>query len=376
MSINRRQFALACSSALAAGKAAAVPGGEWTALQVVPLTGVNGGVGWHLAVGAQVAFAQANAAGAPHGKSMRLVTIDEEPGHVADQVRERLRSDNPVALLAWHGRRSVGELAKARLLEETGLPLLGVMSGSLTAPGFASAALFATRGSVADEIDQVFRHAETTYARRIALVTGNDDDGQEITALARIRAPLMGVTLTTVQQHLAETAEVTDAVAAIVRTPHDAVVLATNTSAVAYFSKLYAAAGGRGRVIVLSSAEATQLSAVVGAETARGLHVSQLVPHPRDPKLRLMRDFGTAYKRFGPGGIAPTLAMTESYIAARVLVDALQRGNANASGPAVQQVLAASPKSFELAGLPLSLKRQGPQYHNMSVIGPNGQLLF
>lgn len=376
MAINRRQFALACSSALAAGSAVAVPGSEFTALQVVPLTGVNGGVGWHLAVGAQVAFAQANAAGAPHGKTMRLVTVDEEPGHVADQVRERLRSDNPVALLAWHGRRSVGELAKARLLEETGLPLLGVMSGSLTAPGFASAALFATRGSVADEIDQVFRHAETTYARRLALVTGNDEDGQEITALARIRAPLLGVSLTTVQQHLAETAEVTDAVAAIVRTPHDAVVLATNTSAVAYFSKLYAAAGGRGRVIVLSSAEATQLSAVVGAETARGLHVSQLVPHPRDPKLRLMRDFGAAYKRFGPDGIAPTLAMTESYIAARVLVDALQRGNANASGPALQQVLAASPKSFELAGLPLSLKRQGPQYHNMSVIGPNGQLLF
>jgi branched-chain amino acid transport system substrate-binding protein len=186
----------------------------------------------------------------------------------------------------------------------------------------------------------------------------------------------MGVTLASVQQHLAETAEVVDTVASIVRTPHDAVVLATNTSAVAYFSKLYAAAGGRGRVIVLSSAEATHLSAVVGPETARGLLVSQLVPHPRDPKLRLMREFSTAYKRFGPVGVAPTLAMTESYIAARVLVDALQRGGANASGPAVQQALAASPKSFELAGLPLSLKRQGPQYHNLSVIGPSGQLLF
>jgi branched-chain amino acid transport system substrate-binding protein len=376
MSINRRQFALASTAALAAGSAAAAPGSEWTALQVVPLTGVNCGVGWHLAVGAQVAFAQANAVGAPHGKTLRLVTLDEEPGRVADQVRERLRSDNPVALLAWHGRRSVGELARARLLEETGLPLLGVMSGSLTAPGFASPGVFATRGSVADEIDQVFRHAETTFARRIALVTGNDDDGNEITALARMRAPLMGVTLTTVQQHLAETAQVTDAVAAIVRTPHEAVVLATNTSAVAYFSKLYAAAGGRGRVIVLSSAEATHLSAVVGPETARGLLVSQLVPHPRDPKLRLMREFGAAYKRFGPVGVTPTLAMTESYIAARVLVDALQRSNASASGPAVQQALAASPKSFELAGLPLSLKRQGPQYHNMSVIGPSGQLLF
>ncbi|MEK8033285.1 ABC transporter substrate-binding protein [Ideonella sp. DXS29W] len=376
MGITRRHFALCGAAALAAGASISAPGGEWTALQIVPLTGVNGGVGWHLAVGAQVAFAQANAGGPPHGKTLRLVTLDEEPGQVVAQVRERLRSDNPAALLSWHGRRSVGELARARLLEDTGLPLLGVMSGSLSAPGFSSTSLFATRGSVADEIDQVFRHAETTFAKRIALVTGNDEDGQEIIALARTRAPLMGVTLVSVQQHLAETAQVSDAVATVMKTPHDAVVLATNTSAVAYFSKLYAAAGGRGRVVVLSSAEATHLSAVVGPDTTRGLLVSQLVPHPRDPKVRLMRDFAAAYKRFGPNGIAPTLAMTESYIAARVFIDALQRGSASANGPAVQQVLASSPKAFELAGLPLSLKRQGPQYHNMSVIGPNGQLLF
>ena len=168
MAINRRHFNLA-AAALAAGPAAAAasPGGEWNALQIVPLSGVNGGVGWHLSVGAQVAFAQANAGGPPHGRPLRLVTLDEEPGHIAEQVRQRLRSDNPVALLAWHGRRSVGELSRARLLEETGLPMLGVMSGSLTAPGFGSPWLFATRGSVSDEIDQVFRHAVVNISEAI-----------------------------------------------------------------------------------------------------------------------------------------------------------------------------------------------------------------
>jgi ABC-type branched-subunit amino acid transport system substrate-binding protein len=191
-----------------------------------------------------------------------------------------------------------------------------------------------------------------------------------------MRAPLAGVELTTVQQHLAETAQVGAAAAAIVRTPHDAVVLATNTSAVAYFSKLYAAAGGRGRVVVLSSAEATHLSAVVGPRTTRGLIVSHVVPHPRDPRLRLMREFGAACRRFGPADMPPTLAMTESYIAARVLIDALQRAGPSATPATVRQALAASPRSYELAGLPLSLRRQGPQYHSMSVIGPDGQLLF
>lgn len=377
---TRRQLMGALGAAalgLAAGGAQAVPApGDWAVLQVVPLTGVNGGIGWHLRVGAQVAFAQANAVAAPFGRQLRLLTFDEEPGRVTEQVREGLRMAQPLALLALHGRHSVGELARSGLPAEAGLPVLGVTSGSASAPGFDAPWLFPIRGTYALEIDQVFAHAATIFARRVALLTTDDDDGREIAALARDRAASHGLQLATVQQHLADTAEVAAATQAIARTPHDAVLLATNTSAVAYFAKLYAAAGGRARLIALSSAEATQLAAVVGPAAARGLLISQVVPHPRDPKIRLMREFSAAYQRFGPRELAPTLAMTEAYIAARLLIDALQRTGAQATGASLLHTLAATPAAYELAGLPLSLKRRGPQFRSLSAIGRDGQLLF
>ncbi|WP_284619264.1 ABC transporter substrate-binding protein [Aquabacterium humicola] len=377
MASTRRQFSLAAAAAFAARGAAAAPTpSDWPVLQVVPLSGVNGGIGWHLRVGALVAFAEANAAGAAFGRTLRLMTLDEEPGQVAAQVRGALRDSEALALLALHGRGTVGELARSGLPARAGLPVLGVMSGSASAPGFDAPWLFNIRGTFAHEIDQVLAHAATVHARRIVLVTGHDDDGHEVAALAAARAGSAGLQLMTVPPHPADSAEVAEAVTATLRLPHDVVVLATNTAAVAYFAKLYAAGGGRARLIALSSAEATQLAAVVGASAARGLLISQLVPHPRDPKIRLMREFSAAYKRHGPPELAPTLAMTEAYIAARVLIAQLQRTGPQATGAALQRTLAAAPPSFELAGLPLSLKRRGATFRSLSAIGRDGQLLF
>lgn len=377
MATTRRRFSqLALAGAFGAIGTAARAAAEWPVLQLVPLSGVNGGTGWHLHVGAQVAFAEANAAGGVFARPLRLMTLDEEPGRMPDQVREALRGTSAVALLGLYGRRSVGELAKSRLPDEIGIPVVGVKSGSLSAPGFDAPWLFVTRGSYLHEIDQVFRHATTIYARRMALLSTDDDDGREIATLARSRAAAMNIELVNVQHHLADSAQVADAVAAITATPHDALLLATNTSAVAYAAKLYAASGGRGRLIAMSSAEATQLAAVVGAAAARGLLISQVVPHPRDPKIRLMREFSNAYRRFGPTDIGSTLAMAEGYIVGRVLIDGLQRTGPSANGASLQHTLAGTRESFELAGLPLSLQRRGAQFRSLSAIGRDGQLLF
>jgi len=79
------------------------------------------------------------------------------------------------------------------------------------------------------------------------------------------------------------------------------------------------AAGGRGRRIALSSAEATQLAA---------------------------------------------------------LIDGLQRTGAAATGASLMHTLATTRNPFELGGLPLSLQRRGAQFRSLSAIGRDGQLLF
>jgi ABC-type branched-subunit amino acid transport system substrate-binding protein len=379
MQATRRSFGQACAALVAASALRPAFGAqaEWTVLQPAPLTGVNGGVGWHLRLGAMLAFDAANAAGGVHGRPLKLLTLDEERGRVAAQVRDAAKQSSAVALLGLNGRGTLGELARSNTVAELGLPVVGVKSGSASGPGFDSPWLFVTRGGYRAEIDQVFRHASTIYARRVALVTTQDDDGDEIAAIATVEAQHRGVELFVAPRHPTDTAQVADAVAAVLATPHDAVLLATNTAAVAYFAKLYRAGKGRGQLITLSSAEATQLALVVGPEAARGMVISQVVPHPRDPKLKLMREFMSAWQRYMPDAVNPTLTMTEGYVAARVLIDGLQRCGANANGAALAAALAGASKSpFDIDGLRVSLQREGPHFRSLSVIGGDGHVLF
>lgn len=376
--LSRRSFGrTAAALAAAAAFRPATAAGEWTVLQPAPLSGVNGGVGWHLRLGALLAFDAANAAGGVHGRPLRLLTLDEERGHVAQQVQEAARQAPVLALMGLNGRNALAELARSGLPAQLGVPVVGVKSGSASGAGFGAPWLFVTRGGYRTEVEQVFRHAATLQMRRMLLVTTQDEDGDEIAALAAVEAQAHGIELGVAPRHATDTAQVAEAAAAAVATPHDAVLLATNTAAVAYFAKLYRAGHGRGQLVTLSSAEATQLALVVGPDAARGMVISQVVPHPRDPKVRLMREFMTAWKRLRADSVNPTLTMAEGYVAARVLIDGLQRTGPHATGAALAATLSNAARSpFDLDGLRISLQRDGAHFRSLSVIGGEGHVLF
>jgi branched-chain amino acid transport system substrate-binding protein len=348
-------------------------------LQLLPLSGFDGGTGWHIQVGAEVAVAQANAEQRLPGYSLKLISQDEQRGHIAEQLRKAQSQFNPVALLGLYGRQTLAELAQSKLLDGLGLPVIGLQSGMVSGPGLDAPWLFMTRGSHADEVEAVFLHLATVASRRLVLVTTDDEDGQEITALVRQAAQQRGVSVRIAPSHSADSAQVSAAVEATLAQPHDVVLLASNTSAVANFAKLYVRGGGKGQLIALASAEATQLSAIVGAEAARGVLISQMVPNPRDPKLALMREFQAAFKRFGPEGRQPSLVMTESYIATRVLIEALRRSGGSGSRPdgaAVLRSLAALPSPLLVGDLPVVLNRRGQALRGLSMIGRDGALVF
>lgn len=343
-------------------------------LQVTPLTGVDGGAGWHVRLGALVAFEEANAA--DPARSLQLVTLDEQPGAVAEQVREGARRTQAVALFGLFGRNALAELLKSPVPAELGLPVVGVQTGMALPPREQVPWLFVTRGGFADELDGALRQVGTIGGRRVAVLTTDDADGDEIDTLARRAAATHGLELAPVLRHLHGSARVEAAAEQLAGRELDAIVLASNTAAVAHFAKLYRKAGGRAQLIALSSAEATQLARVVGAEAARGLMVSQVVPNPRDPKIALMREFQAAYRRFGPADLAPTLIMTEAYVSARLLIDAIRRSGPAPTRATLQRSLAGLPGTLQLGGVPLSLHRAGTAYRSLSMIDKDGQLIY
>lgn len=363
---------------LGLGCMAASAQAELTVLQVAPMTGVDGGLGYHVRLGAQVAFDEANADAPVPGGPLRLLTLDEQRGQVVKQVQQAL-PQSPVALFGLVGRHSVQELAQGTpggWLAQWQLPLVGVFSGSVQALNPVPAGVTLTRGSYADEVEAVFRHLATIASRKVALVTTDDDDGREVTELVRRQAQAAGVQLLGVHLHPTGSAEVVAAANTLAGQPVDGLILASNTAAVANFAKLYTQAGGKAQLVALSSAEATQLAAVVGAGAARGVLISQLVPNPRDPKKLLSREFLAAYKRFGPADLAPTLAMTESYIAARVLLEGLRHSGPKPTAPTLWRALAGLPTTVNVSDLPVALNRKVPGYRSLSMIGREGALVY
>jgi len=361
------------ASAVASTAAAA----DLAVLQVAPLTGVSGGLGWHMQVGAQVAFDSVNAAGGINGQRLRLVSVDEDPGHVANQVRALTEKENPVAMLGTVRSATLDELLKRNLLQSLQLPVIGVGSGALAVHRQRDPLVYLTRASHGDELETVFRQMETMQTNRVALLTTDDKDGLELQELAKELAARHGIKLVALAAHPADTAMVEDAVRAIQKVPHQAVVLASNTAAVAYFCKLYRKDRGTGQLVALSSAEATQLAQVVGKEAAHGVMISQVVPNPRNARVELMREFEAAYRKYGPQDIEPTLTMTEAYVNARVLIAALQRMPGTPTRAALAKVLAAG-DVMDLSGYRIALHpEQGPRHStSVSMIDRDGRVVY
>ncbi|HJW10208.1 MAG TPA: ABC transporter substrate-binding protein [Albitalea sp.] len=362
---------LACQALTLAASAWAA---DLAVVQIAPLSGVNGGVGWHMELGAQVAFDEVNSAGGVNGRKIRLVTVDETPDRVAEQARELAQRENAVALFGMVGASSFNAVVQSQLPSSMQLPMIAVSSSAPSVHRIDDPYVFVTRPGVVDELDTVFRHLATVRTPKVALLVVDDPEGEDVIKAAQDRARAAGVELVSINKHLANSAQVDEATAKILATPHQAVVVASNTAAVAYFCRLYRRSGGTGQIVALSSAEATQLAAVVGKEAARGVLISQVVPNPRDKRSLLMREFGNAYAKYGPRDVAPTLIMTESYIAARVLLEGLQRSGKEPTGASLARALDAQ-RSVLIAGYRVNMKRSStPRLTTLSVLDGEGTL--
>lgn len=373
--------ALVMALTLACGLLSAAPvsrASDIQVLQAVPLTGVQGGVGWHMSVGARVAFDGINAKGGIQGRKLRLETFNDDDPASLDRLAAKAESGDAVALLGVVDAAPFDALrrARARSIQPQGLAVVGVQSGAESVRNPAGLPVVLTRASSEEEVDHVLRHLATVQMRRVAYVGDDDEDGRQLLAAARRKASAFGVELVAAALHAPHTADVAPAVEGVLKVHHHAVVVASNTAAVALFSKLYRKSQGTGQIVALSSAEATQLARVVGSGAARGVMISQVVPNPRNPRVALMREFLADYARYGPSDLEPTLTMTEAYINARLLAHALQAGGAEAGRPALARFLAAH-DSVELSGWRVVLRVGGGARHTgMSVIDGHGRVLY
>jgi len=123
--------------------------------QVAPFGGPLAVSGRDFNLGAMIAFDEINAAGGIGGNRLRLISRDDgyRSADTVQHVSDLLEQDNPLALIGMWGAENIEAVLAKKLLENAGLPMVGVRSG--VAALRKNPNLFHVRASYRDEVQRV-----------------------------------------------------------------------------------------------------------------------------------------------------------------------------------------------------------------------------
>jgi ABC-type branched-subunit amino acid transport system substrate-binding protein len=263
------------------------------------------------------------------GAQIELKALDD--GYEPDRCRantERFLAEDVFALFGYVGTPTT--LAALPLLTAAKVPLIAPLTGAMGLRVPFNRNVFHIRASYEDETALIVKHLTQLGLKKIGVFRQNDSYGQ---------AGLDGVTKALQQRQLTPLAvgtvernssDVAAAVKTLVAARPDAIVLISAYGSCAAFIRAARQAGYGGTFFNVSFVGTQALSDALGRD-ALGVMVTQVVPSPFSTANGVVRDYLAALKAADPK-LKPNYTSLEGYIAARVLVDGLNRGGRGREG--------------------------------------------
>lgn len=372
-------YKLFLSSVLTAGFAASTLAADIVIAQTTPLSGPLAPTGSYLKAGAQLYFDAVNAVGGVNGSRIRLISKDDayKSSETVRLSQELLKNNAPVALFGVVGTGNVEALLKEKILETAGVPLVTVRSGASTITRSNNPWLFVTRASYAEEAAKIIDQYVPLGYKRVAIFYQEDAFGQDVLSSAESLIRQAGGEIAAKGSYEKNTTKVEGAVAAIQAANPHLVLMISNTAASAEFVKQLRAAGSTAQLVTLSTTDAAQVVQKTGAQTARGLAVTQVVPDPNNASVPLSREIRENFQKFGPKDMAINHTFVEGYVGAKVLVEALRRAGPNPTPKKLRDTLEAL-QDFDAGGLHIGFSptsHTGSKYVDITIIDRDGKLL-
>jgi ABC-type branched-subunit amino acid transport system substrate-binding protein len=368
------KFAL-CAALVLAGAAHA----QLRVVQIAPLSGPLAETGRQVQQGAQLAFREANDAGGINGQKIILETLDD-----AYKVDETLRlarevakqPEKPVALLGLVGTGNVAALIKEHVIDDIGVPVIGVRTGATALRQPTHPLVYHLRASYSAEVDKLIEVASTIGNSRFAVMYQDDPFGQDGLKALQQALDQRKLPLVASASYEKNTTKVEAAVDTMLKTSNiSAIILVANSKATAAFVKAYREKGGLAQLYTLSVTNDREVVATIGPKLARGLGITQVVPFPTSGVLPLTRGYQRLLAKYQPDG-QPNVSSMEGYLYGKVLVEALRRAGPKPSREALTKALAAGP--FEFGGYQIKFpsgSHEGSDFVELTMIGAEGKLI-
>ena len=374
MQLNRRVFSNYSLLTLAGVAAPAFAQNEGNLVlgQSAPFTGPSAELGLRFNEGAQLYFDAVNAKGGVHGRPIELRKADDgyEPERTAANTKKFI-AEGVLALFGYVGTPTT--LAALPLATAAKVPLIAPFTGATGLREPFNRYILHVRASYDDETQAIVRHAVSIGQTKLAVFYQNDAYG---------KAGLNGVSLALQkleQKPIAvgnaerNSVDVTQAVSTIVAAKPDAIVQISSYLTSAAFIRAARAAGFTGAFYNVSFVGTQALSQALGAE-ARGVAISQVMPYPFSPKSLIGAEYLAAIKAANQPQLAPNYSGMEGFVAAKVLVEALQRAGRAPTSEALINAFESIQK-LNLGGFSVDFSAQkhiGSRFVELSILTEKG----
>ncbi|HTN51278.1 MAG TPA: ABC transporter substrate-binding protein [Anaeromyxobacter sp.] len=367
--------ALAAAALAVAGAAAAqgAAGDEIVLGMVAPFSGAAKEMGQAVRTGVEVAFAAQNAAGGVGGRRLRLIAMDDgyEPARTSAAMKELVEGKKVFGVIGNVGTPTAA--VAVPYANEKGVLFFGAVSGApLLRNDPPDRYVFNYRASYGEETAAIVRYlveVRRIAPSEIAVFAQEDAFGDAgFEGVARVmrhyrRDPAKVLRV----GYKRNTADVEEAVQGILRHARGlkaVVMVATYKPAARFVEKLKDAGHGRlvfSNVSFVGSNELAEELTQLGPGYADGVVVTQVVPNPLAKASATLR-YQKELKANAPGE-KPGFLSLEGWVAARLLIEGLQRAGKNVNTEAVVEALEGI-KALDLGlGVPLTF---APSEHQAS----------
>jgi branched-chain amino acid transport system substrate-binding protein len=344
--------------------------------QSVPLSGANKDLGVDIRDGALAYFRKVNEAGGVNGRKIELTTLDD--GNVvlkAGENTQKLIEENGVFALFGYASATLSRPALPHV-EKAKVPFLAAFTGADPMRVY-NRYVYNMRASYADELEKIVEHFAPLSVKRFSIVYYDDVVGREnYTAVERaLKKRGLAPVSTGVFKDRAKP-DIDAGVKAVLAGNPEVVIFTTLYKATADSIKAARKMGSNAFMATNSFPGANQLAKELGKEGA-GVIVATVVPPYTRLSLPVVNEYRAAMEKY-VSRKDYSFTSIESFLAAKVTVEALRRSGAKPTRESFLQALDGM-HGYDTGGYIVGF---GPKDHNgssfveLTIIGKDGTFKF
>jgi len=340
--------------------------------QSAVLSGPLAGIALENNRAAQAYFDYINANGGVFGRKIKLISMDDGLSGEKALANYKRLIDEVKVFATFSGVGTATTAAAIPLLNEKRVPLIAPFGVADSVRAIPTRQVYYLRAGYQDEAAKLVDHVTSLGQSEIGLASLNNPGGKEVLASVQSQLGKKGAKLTAsglIDNDGANVAAIAKQLAA--QSPQ-AVLLFAGGKLSADFVKLLLDNNYKGQIYCFSVVSA-ELVAKEAGERARGVGFTQVTQYPWDPTVKVAKE----YQQLAGSTQAPvTYNGMGGHIAARVLVEALQRAGKDLTREKLRGALESAP--FDIGGVSMNFAtsdRVGSRYVELVMLSRDAKIV-